>query len=308
MEVVCTHCGQLCWAPEEQAGSELLCPVCDKSFVAVAMPEPLPSSAEPADLLSREVPVAFGPMLLKRTTPGGKTRKSARRKIKIKVLGRAAAAMVLLVCGVSLAAWLNARSKHPAATEGSHATEATASEGNVEFRPDPELEAQLAYTRPVEQFVLDLPPNYILFNVLSDPPWLPRGGHFVGVEFRGPAGARALMNCLIVTFSEREPLRGGLDKALDRFFTWLQHNAALLKLRHTPGEVGKLGQRFCIRSEFSGDYRAHGKTRTERREGTAYVMIEGDRQICLYTFCVPEEAESRRLLETSILTWRNKAR
>ncbi|HET6881736.1 MAG TPA: hypothetical protein VFI31_16350 [Pirellulales bacterium] len=136
---------------------------------------------------------------------------------------------------------------------------------------------------------------------------MPRyGGHFTGLMWRGPLGDKAELYCTIYTFPENDPLKGGLNEALDRFFEWLGHQSKFTGLSHSNGEIGTLNGHSCIRTSFSGRYRLRNPDRTEVRERVVYVMLDQQKQMSLYTLCTPEERETHEVMGASLLTWQEQ--
>lgn len=178
---------------------------------------------------------------------------------------------------------------------------------NSNWLPDPVLFGQLGEYKTIDHFRLKLPKDYVLFGVMKDPSWRPRNGHFVGLEFRGPSDDKAVLIAMIVRFSRDEPLKGGLEEALDRFFGWLKYNALATNLSYSSGEIGRLNGRDCIRSDFVGNFRTSHKKKAVSRGGMVYTMLDGNRQVCIYRL-VAADAEPKdisNLLDASLLTWRD---
>jgi hypothetical protein len=302
VEIRCTHCGQTCWVPNTSGGAEVVCPVCEKTFVADgAASAPADNAEFGSDLLGRELPVVFGPVLLKprsHAEPPARRRVRRRPALRRSILiaaGGLSLVAVIVTCFTLLArTW----SERPAVGATSKLIPLT------EWQADPALTSQLGAAKNVDAFQLDLPKGYLLFGVMREPGWLPLDAKFMGLEFEGHLGNEAQLCCMMVTFAGRSELKGDLNAALERYFEWMQHHAAFTSLSHDPGVIGLLNKRYVIRSSFSGKLRLHGKMTTVHREGDVLVMIDKDRQICLYTFCSPEGRRLRPLLEAAMLTWR----
>lgn len=282
----------------------MLCPRCEQTFVAAASAAPRSDDADPAErLLNTELPVVFGPVLLKpRSDTPPRTRRRRRVTPKLRrSLCIASICLGLLVAIIACWGWVGRKVADRLAV-----TETTKLVPMTEWQADPADKPQLGPPKNVEAFQINLPKGYLLFGVMREPVWLPPDARFIGLEFEGQLGNQAQLRCMIITFSGREPLTGSLHEALDRFYSWIQHNGAMTALSYDAGVVGMLNKRYVIRSSFSGKQRLHGKLTSEDRKGELFVMIDGDRQICLYSWCTPEGQELLPLLESSMLTWHTR--
>jgi hypothetical protein len=304
METRCEHCGQECWIEDESAGEQLLCPRCDRSFAATTIGERFQPLASLVEELLAEIPPASAAAHAQAepVVPTGHPARGRRRRAKQrfpKPARRLLLAAVAVSVLVGMCVGVNKLVGSLALTR--HVSQAGVS---VEWRADPALLAQLGEPRGVDRFSLRLPADFKRLTVLPDPSWMPHyGGHFVGLMWRGPLGHKAELYCTVYEFPSDEPPTGGLEKAAERFFDWLNKNATFTRFSHGAGEVGQLNGRYCIRAGFSGRYRMRSPARVEPREGVVYVMLDENRQISLYTLCSPDERETHELMGASLLTW-----
>lgn len=182
-----------------------------------------------------------------------------------------------------------------------------ASHGNyMAWQPDIALLPRLGDFKRVDRFELRLPKSFTALSVLPEPGWLPRNGHFVGLRWTGPASERAEMYSTVVTFPAATPMKGGLEDALDRFYEWLGYRAGLAELSRGEPELGLLNGRNGIRASFFCRLRRRETLRGVKREGIVYILLDGDRQVTLYTLCDPELQDDHNLMAASLLTWQEQ--
>lgn len=303
METRCEHCGQDCWVEDERAGEEVTCPVCEHAFVAKEPPENLLQIGSLVDLMLAEMP-AVTTVLAPQPTKA-KTNPVAYRRRRVLagtlILGMAGVAL----CSLTFAAyrgvaWAISRAGNVFSDRGMHATDT----GPTVWRPNASVQAFLGKPKVIEGFMFNPPEGFDTFTNMRQAEWTPREGHFVGLQWQGAAGEKAQMRCWIVTFSEVEPLTGGLEEALDRCFGWLKHNGAIVRFSSEPAETGMINKLPCIRASFTGHYRAKGAAMPQPREGVVYILIDGKRQICLYTLCDPTAHDVGVIMDASWMTWR----
>lgn len=304
METRCEHCGQDCWIEDGQAGESVVCPWCERSFIAKEPTEHSTQLGSLVDLLLTEMPTVASAVNLepaKRKAardPGNRrmTRRLLTASIGCVAFGTVAAAFYRGVRWV--ADWFAARSIAAKPTVPDAGTE--------EWRPNAAVREFLGKPKSVEEFVFNPPEGFTAFNVLREPDWVPHDAHFVGLQWEGPLGPKAQMRCWIVKFGPAEPLQGGLKEALDRFFGWLPHHGALIRLSHEQPEIGKINGEHCVRAAFTGQYRPPGATKLIPRHGVVYVLLAGDRQICLFTLYDPAAQDDGVTMDASWMTWRRR--
>lgn len=299
METRCDHCGNHLWIDDARAGEQVQCPCCEKLFAAKEPVERLKPLTDFVDSLLAELPAVTASKITALPKSKAEKRKVRRRYLKPALL--ATASVGVLGIGIVLVRlaghWLANRQTASQTTNGAEA------EIDV-WEPDAALLHQLGEPKSVAGFSFRPPVGFTNFNVLPEPKWLPREAKFIGLEWQGPEGEKAPLRCLIVTFSPWEPLEGGLVRAKERFFRWIETNAALMNVSHKSEEVRILNGRLCLRASFSGSYRHKAKLQAEPREGIVSIMLDGGRQISLYTLCSEDARSSMPVLEASMLTWR----
>jgi hypothetical protein len=304
METRCDHCGQECWIEDRLAGEEVLCPACDRSFTAKEPVEHLTQLGALVDLLLSEMPAATGVVTLDASKPKSRevnrARKRRRRVVVAATCGAGiCAALAAIYWGVILIVnWKSVSDAGPSPR--------MAISGFEEWHADQSLTGRLGELKLVGNFAMRPPNEFTVLNVLPDPKWLPREAHFTGLQWEGPLRDRAQLRCLIVAFSEFEPLKGSLQDGLERFFGWLKHDNRLISLSHSAGETGLVNGQLFIRAKYSGRLRRRNSTRGDDIEGVAYVMLDRSRQICLYATCDPNAREALDLMEAAILTWHRR--
>ena len=304
METRCEHCGQECWVEDRQAGESVICPVCERTFIAKEPTEHFAHTGTIVDLLLTEMPTVASAVALEPIK-----RKPARevsdRRIARRVL---IASVTCAAVGTVTAAlyrgvrWLADWSRGGSAD----AKPIVPDPENEEWRPNAAVRAFLGKPKSIEEFVFNPPEAFETFNVLREPDWIPHDGHFVGLQWEGPLGQKAQMRCWIVKFGPAEPLTGGLKEALERFFGWLPYHGTIVRLSHEEPEIGKINGEHCIRATFTGQYRPPGATKLIPRQGVVYVMIAGERQICLFTLCDPAAQDVAVTMDASWMTWRRR--
>jgi hypothetical protein len=301
MEIRCDHCGTDLWIDDARAGEPVQCPCCEKVFAAKEPVERLKPLTDLVDSLLAELPSVTATKITALPKSKPEKRKVRRRYLKPALLAAASVGVfgtsIVLVRFASH--WLANPQTAAQSTSGAEAEIAV-------WEPDSGLLDQLGESKAVAGFSFRPPIGFTNFNVLPEPKWLPREAKFIGLEWQGPEGEKAPLRCLIVTFSPWEPLEGGLVQAKERFFRWIETNAALMNVSHKSEEVRILNGRLCLRASFSGSYRHKAKLQAEPREGIVFIMLDGSRQISLYTLCSPDAQRSLKILEASMLTWRSQ--
>ena len=308
METLCEHCRRECWIEDDRAGEGVICPWCEKTFVAKEPPERLTTFASMVESLltekeskveeadtsapSPQADTALG------TLPRRRKRKPAPTHRWPQVTAVSVLAMAVVVAGAVAANRWYASPQRSASAE--------TDPDSVTWLPDPLLVDQLAGWKKFDRFEFRPPKSFARLNVLPQPGWLPHDGHFAGLKFQGDGGDRAEIYCHVVTFPPLSPMRGGLEEALDRFYGWMDHHATVMGLSHGEREMNVLNGRTCIRSSFFCRLRKRESLKGEPREGVVYVMIDKDRQVTFYTLCDPKLQDVHNLMGASLLTWREQ--
>ncbi|HVX12430.1 MAG TPA: hypothetical protein VHC22_14705 [Pirellulales bacterium] len=307
METRCEHCRQDCWVEDALAGEEVLCPWCERTFIAKEAEERLAGLRDLVESLLTEIqpePATKGPEETQSVAARPARRRAKSRpqsRLVQHLLGLAFVSAVAVVVAIGVWMWAERRSSGWQA-----ASMDPASANYVEWKADPSLVDQLGEFRGIDHFQFRPPKSFSRWTVLPDPGWLPRNGHYTGLRFQGSQGERAELYCSVVTFPPDSPMQGGLEHGLNRFYEWLGYHAAVGDLSRGDSELGVLNGRNCIRAAFFCRLRRRESLRGDAREGIVYVLIDQGRQITLYTLCDPQLQDEHNLMGASLLTWQEK--
>lgn len=168
---------------------------------------------------------------------------------------------------------------------------------------------QLEKTFTVSGYTLILPKDFNA-DVLPQPFDVPRGGHFTGLRFRGPAGDAAQLVINIIddpnkANTDARTTEARLSEMLDGLFERMTRNSAAVGFARGKDQFGEMNGLPYVRTGFSGNFRDARKRPRNYRHGIALATFELSREVCLYFFC--EEATDRhtyRLMEASLSTLR----
>ncbi|HWB10301.1 MAG TPA: hypothetical protein VG826_13810 [Pirellulales bacterium] len=154
-------------------------------------------------------------------------------------------------------------------------------------------------------------PNDFEAEVMPQPGDIPRGGRFTGLRFRVGRDDAVQLCLMIIDYpkevdEEAEPeVETHLSEALDRLFTRLSRNAAMIGLTRGETQYGDLDGMPFARCRFSGDFRNGRRASRVRCSCAAVATAEKRRDVFLYSLCDDTtHPDDRELLETSLLTLR----